>query len=238
MEKELALLVERLRQAGQNNLVSVILYGSGATGEYRKKHSDLNVLCLVARLEASDLAQLAPAFAWWIRRGHVAPLVFAREELVRAADIYAIELLDMKSAHRVLWGEDALKNLDVPMTLHAQQVERDLRNALVRLRESALAAGNRERHLRALVVDSVSSFAALFRHALIALGKTPPATRRETFDQLAATLGFDAAPFHAALDVRDGKRKESQMDAANVFAAYLASVTKATEEMDARLASK
>ena len=37
------------------------------------------------------------------------------------------------------------------------------------------------------MIASSSTFAALFRHALIALGETAPETRRETTDRLAAT---------------------------------------------------
>lgn len=235
MEKELSELVERLKQAAGANLRSVVLYGSAASGEFQPKHSDLNVLCVLDRLDAAELAKLDATTAWWARTGHPAPLVFTLEELRRSADIFAIELLDIKASHRVLHGEDVFSGFDVPMDLHRHQVERELRTNLVRLRQAYLAARQDSKTLEGLMDASVSTFAALFRHALIVLGQPVPPSKRAAVDALANLLGFDARGFHAVLEAREGKQH------ANVpatFAAYLAAVTRVAEEVDRRLAGQ
>ena len=140
MEKDLSELVEKLKHAAGANLRSVVLYGSAASGEFHPKHSDLNVLCVLERLDAAELARLNPAAAWWERKGHPAPLVFTLEELRRSADVFAIELLDIEASRRVLFGEDVFTGLEVPMSLHHQQVERELHTNLIRLRQAYLAA--------------------------------------------------------------------------------------------------
>src|SRR5208282_6017993 len=118
MEAKLSELVGRLKSAAAENLKSVVLYGSAVTGEFLEKHSDLNVLCVVAGARSGDLERLHPVAEWWARQGNPAPLIFTLEELTRSADIFAIELLDMKSRHRVLFGDDFLAHLDVPLKLH------------------------------------------------------------------------------------------------------------------------
>src|SRR5215467_4676828 len=127
MEQDLNDLVIRLRQAQGDNLTCVVLYGSAVAGDFHSKHSDLNVLSLVDRLDASVLESINPASAWWTRKGHPAPLVFTLEELRRSADVFAIELLDIKRSRRVLFGDDLVADLNIPMDLHHLQVERELR---------------------------------------------------------------------------------------------------------------
>ena len=128
MESKLAELVERLKSAAHDNLRAVVLYGSAVTGEFLAEHSDLNILCVVERAGSADLENLHAVAEWWIRQKNAAPLIFTFEELRRSADVFAIELLDMKSHHRMLVGEDFLANFEVPLQLHRLQVERELRN--------------------------------------------------------------------------------------------------------------
>ncbi|MGH9455411.1 MAG: hypothetical protein ACRD2O_15730, partial [Terriglobia bacterium] len=156
------------------------------------------------------------------------------EELQCSADVFAIELLDIQASHRVLAGDDPFPSLIVPMTLHRHQVERELRHHLIRLREAYVgAAGNAKAILR-LMTGSVSGFATLFRHALIALGEKPSKSRVEAATQLASVLGFDPAAFLTILSVREGKIRGREVAAESVFGAYLQAITRATGEIDRR----
>ena len=218
--------------------------------EYHDEHSDLNVLCLLGRLDGGELGKLRPVGLWWWRKGHPAPLVFTLEELRRSADIFAIELLDMKQRHRTLFGRDFLASFDVPMTLHRLQVERELRTSVIRLRQLFLQSRGHRDELTELMIASASSFAALFRHALIALGERVPDlavlsaplpaldSRRLAADRLAARVGFDVAAFHLVLDLRDGKRGAADINPESAFAAYLNAVTQVAEAIDRMLEQK
>src|SRR5713101_180251 len=193
MEKDLAELVERLKSAIGANLKTVVLYGSAAAGDFQPQHSDLNVLCVLDRLDGAELQKLGPTARWWEKKGHPAPLVFGLEELQRAADVFAIELLDIQARRRVLYGDDVIARLTVPMHLHSQQVERELRANLIRLRQGFLVTPRHLKTLLGLMTASVSTFAALFRHALIALGEPAPESKRAAVERLATKLGFDAS---------------------------------------------
>jgi predicted nucleotidyltransferase len=236
MEKELDELVQKLRAAAGDNLKSAVLYGSAVRGEFHPKHSDLNVLCVLERLDASGLAKLGPAATWWMRRGHPAPLLFTREALHRAADVFAIELLDIKAGHRVLFGEDVFTTMEVPMGLHRLQVERELRINLIRLRQHFLAARSSPKAVMKLMTESVSSFVALFRHALLALGEQPPDGKRDIVNRLAGLVGFDATAFQTVFDVREGKRHGRNLNVEETFRGYLEGITHVTDEVDRRWA--
>ena len=59
-EKDLTELVERLGKAAGANLSAVVLYGSAANQDFREEHSDLNILCLLQRIDAGELKKLPP----------------------------------------------------------------------------------------------------------------------------------------------------------------------------------
>ena len=172
---------------------------------------------------------------WWIRRGHRPPLVFTLEELRRSADIFTIELLDMKSHHRILFGEDVLAEISVPLHYHAIQVERELRTDWLRLRQAMLAAPKKPKVYLELMVSSFSAFAALFRHALIALGEAPAESKREAIDRIAQFAGADPAGFHAILGIREGKGKEREIDVEKTLNQYFAFVEAVTDKFDRQL---
>lgn len=232
MEALLTELTGRLRAAAGENLKAVVLYGSGATGEFQVGHSDLNVLCIVASSGSDELEELHGACLWWARKGHPTPRVFTFDELQRSADIFAIELLDMKHQHRMLFGEDFFDHLEVPTTLHRLQVERELRIAWLRLREAVLLAPHRKKAHLGIMVASITSFCVLFRHALMALGRPAPANKHEAVDAMAKFAGADPSAFQAILNLKEGNRNRSGLDVEATLHAYLEFVQVATNEVD------
>lgn len=228
--------VAKLKGVAGANLDSVVLYGSAAADDYQQGFSDFNVLCLVHRLDAPALAALRPAILWWRERGQPNPMVFTLDELQRSADVFAIELLDIKARHKVLSGTDHITGLKVPMELHRVEVERELRTNVIRLRELYMAAGSDTKKHLGLMEESLSSFATLFRHSLIALGQPAPENKREIFSALGAHLNFSSAPFLAVLEAREDRRKEAKLDVAETFRGFLEGVTRVADEVDRRLA--
>jgi predicted nucleotidyltransferase len=237
MEAKLTELVDRLKAAIHDNLKTVVLYGSAVTGEFRAGHSDLNIVCVVDRADAALLENAHGVAEWWMRQGNPAPLIFTVDELRRSADVFAIELLDMKLHHRILLGTDFLAEFEVPLQLHRLQVERELRTAWLRLRQAILAAPLSNKVHLGIMMNSVSPFCALFRHALLALGHEMPTTKRGSVDAIASLTGGNPTAFQAILDMREGKRKKREIDVEASLNAYLELVEVVTNEVDRRLES-
>jgi predicted nucleotidyltransferase len=236
-EKQINEFISRLRAASGENLLSVILYGSAADGEFHHDFSNVNLLCLLRESSYASLAALAPAVEWWAGQKHHAPLVLTREELERSTDVFSIELLDMQQRHRVLFGDDVLSGLHIPMHLHRAQLEYELREKLILLRGRLLLAANNKKHLWELLLGSLSTFVTLFRHGLIALGDTPPKAKREAVQALAARVAFDPSAFLQLLDIREHKAETKQFDVTDMFARYLAAVQQVTSAVDKMLDS-
>lgn len=231
-------LARRLQAAAGENLKAVVLYGSAARGDFHAGHSDVNTLCVLFRVDGAELQKLSPVVEWWMRAGHRPPVVFTEDELSRSADVFAIELMDIKRHHRMLLGEDIFDRLEVPKAALEAQVERELRTKVAQLRERYFAARRKNKDLLRLMTVSVSSTLAIFRHTLAVLGESAPPQGEEAVDGIAALMGFDAKPFHTLLALRQGKIKDREIDVETTFAGYLAAVTRAAEEFDRRLESK
>jgi hypothetical protein len=236
-EKQINEFVSRAREAGGDALQSIILYGSAATGEFHPEFSNVNLLCVLRDTSFHTLNNLAGTVSWWGRQKHPAPLVLTQKELERSADVFSIELLDMQQRHRLLYGEDVLTKLQIPMHFHRAQLEYELREKLILLREHLLMAlGNNDR-LWELLLRSLPGFTTLFRHTLMALGQPVPAGKREAVDTLAKRLAFDPSAFFQLLDLRERKIDKSQLDVADVFARYLTAVEQVTAAVDTMLDS-
>ncbi len=232
-ESVIAEFVEKIRAAAGPNLVSAILYGSAAQGDFHADYSDVNLLCLLRDVSLPALNQIAGAVAWWRGKRHHPPLVMTPQELISSADVFSIEFSDMKRRHRVLFGEDLLHGLQVPMSFHRAQLEYELREKLFLLRRHLLTAGKDEKQLWEVMLHSLSSFTTLFRHALIEMGDAGTKHSREAVAELSKKFGFDDSAFLQLLDVRASKSAGSGLKASDLAARYLEAITTVATAVDA-----
>jgi hypothetical protein len=236
-EKKINDFVARLRTAAGANLESVILFGSAVAGDFDPEFSNVNLFCVIRDSSFGALQAFAPAVKWWDGQKQPPPLFMTHDEIERSTDVFTIELIDMQRHHRVLFGEDVVKGLSIPVKLHRIQVEYELREKLALLRQHLLLAAGNDSRLWELLLRSVSSFATLFRHALIVLGHSAPVGKREAVQALSKQIGFDASGILQVLDVRERKYDRKKLDVADVFSRYLAALEQVTGAVDKMLDS-
>src|SRR5580692_7976932 len=236
-EKLIDEFVERLRTTAGTNLLAVILYGSAAAGDYVSEHSDVNLLCVLGETSFARIEALAPAVEWWAKQKHRAPLLMSAEEMRRSADVFSIEFLDMRRHYRLLWGEDVLKTLEVPMRLHRAQLEYELSEKTILLRQGLLAAAGNTEAKWDLLLRSLPTFGTLFRHALMAMasGGDGAESKREATTLLADKLGIDASVFGELLDIREHREQRKAAKVDDVFARYLKLAEQVTAAVDKML---
>jgi predicted nucleotidyltransferase len=219
-DAKLAELVKRLKEFAASNLECVILFGSAARGDFRESHSDLNLVCILRSLSVEELGRLSHVVKWWcVEQKEPAPLFFTHEELRQAADVFAIEILDMKHGRRVLYGTDVVARIEVPLNLHRLQVEHDLRTVLLKLREHYLRAPGDAKELVPILRKSFSGVLTLLRHTVIAFGEEPPLAARDIVSRAAHLTGSDPAIFETMLKLRETGELHGEI--VPVFGAYL-----------------
>jgi hypothetical protein len=231
MEKKLTDLVDRLKEAHKDRLVSVILYGSGAGGDHVEKFSDLNVICILTGIAASDLAHSEPIFIWWRDLGNPAPLLMSEVEVRSSTDCFTIEFHDMQERRRVLYGKDVIADLAIDRSFYRAQVEHELRAKLLRLRQKAGGVLSDGKALLRLMLDSVSTFFVLARHAILLSGGEVGWQKRDIAKKL-GELGADPAPFRTLLDLREQKKDDTTVDPLTLFEAYLKQIEAMVAHVD------
>jgi len=227
--------VKRVRDAGGTSVESVILFGSAVAGNFHEGLSNLNLLCVLKDTSFHSLEALGPAARWWDKQKQPPPLCMTRHEIERSTDVFTIELLDMQQHHRVLFGPDVLAALEIPMDLHRVQVEYELREKLILLREHILVSSENDGRLWELLLRSGPSFATLFRHALIALGDTSHKARRDAVQAMSQRLGLPSSALLEVLDVREKQLEKKRLNVRELAARYLAEVEKVTSAVDLAL---
>ncbi len=224
MQKRLDELVEKLKKAHGTGLQSVVLYGSAASGDFQEKHSDLNVICVLAEIGTKQLLDSEAVFRWWRDLGHPAPLLLTAEEIRTSADCFALEFSDILEARKILAGSNPFEGLEISDRDYRARVEYELRTKLLRLRQKAAGIMEDRPLLLRLMTDSVATFCVLFRHAMALMGEPRKFSKRDVVEQARLKLGIDAQPFLTLLDLREDKIKPRGLEATPLLASYLKEV--------------
>ncbi len=140
------------------------------TGDHQAEFSDINILCILSEISPRELAAGEDIFRWWREQGSPSPLLLTEQELLTSTDCFAIEFHDIQRQHRLLYGKDVITPLEIDDSFYRAQVEHDLRAKLLRVRQKAAGMLSNPDLLRRMLLDSVSTFCVLFRHALILKG--------------------------------------------------------------------
>ena len=235
-EKRIGEFVDRLQESEGANLESIVLYGSAASGTYDPEFSDINLLCVVRDTSAATLARIAPIVQWWTESQRV-PLIIGREELEHSTDVFSIEIIEIKARYRILYGHDIIQDLNVPMVLHRAQLEYELREKAILLREQLLLALGHDRRTWSVLMLSFSALITLFRHALIAAGESRPGSTIAALDAVAAKFSVDTSGFREVLEVREHRKRQHEVALRAVVERYVAAVEQVSAAVDRMLDS-
>jgi predicted nucleotidyltransferase len=225
--------VERLKSAYGQRLISVILYGSAASGDQDAAFSDVNVMCVLDRVDAKSLGQSEPIFKWLREQKVNTPLLMDERDVALSTDCFPIEFQDMKDGRRVLYGKDVVAEMLIDFSFYRARIEYELRSKLLRLRHQATPLLSNREALLKLCADSLSTFLILSKHALRISGRPVSHKRREIIAGLKQALGGDFKAFEALLDVREGKSaREAVADPLSLFDNYMNQIHAVTDFVD------
>ena len=234
MQNQFASFIDDLKATHRENLVSVILYGSAATGDYVAKRSDYNILIALRKITPRDLRNAHATIREWHKLGHPVPVYFTVSELKNAADVFPIEFHQMEAARKVLYGADVLKGVRISDAYLRHQVEYELRSKLILLRRQYIPASESVDGLRALMSESLSSFATLFRAVLLLAGATPPTRKHEVVAMTVEKLGLDGATFERVFNIRENNFAGDldEVAANKLFGDYMDQIERVIDSVD------
>lgn len=217
-------LVDGLSRTLNDKLLSVLLYGSKVSGEYRENRSDVNVFILIANASRETIDLLGGPIRSWTRAGHRMPVFVPKSELQIYAENLPIEFLDMQDHHRVIFGSDPLQELKVDNVNLRAQCAQELALKQLKLRQAVLLAAGNAKRLRKVLMDSLSSVLTLYRAGLRLEKEIPKESKIEAAVEFSKRAGFDDEYLERLWEIHLRRQNDNIEDLAVL---YLAGIERA-----------
>lgn len=165
-EQAVAQFIDAAKRAFDSDLVSIVLYGSGAEGKLRPT-SDVNMLVVLRQFDAARAELLREPMRVSHAMAKLSAMFVLENEVQAAADAFTVKFADMVVRHRVLYGSDPFSRVTISREATLRRLRQVLLNYELRLRERFVAVGLREEQLEKLIADAAgplrSSAASLLR---------------------------------------------------------------------------
>lgn len=216
----------------RDDLKSIILYGSGARGEYIPKKSDLNFLIVLTEAAMERLKEAFPLIRKWRKRRVNIPLFLTEEYITSSLDSFPVEFLNFRDSHILVFGKDVLEGLSFDKKSIRLQCERELKGKLLLLREAYLDSEGKTRNLGQVSSASLTAFLSLFRALLFLRDREIPHHNNEIISTAAKEIGFDEKPFMEVLRVREGKVKARHDEMGTIVEKYLGAIRELWKTVD------
>lgn len=186
---------DQLSQQLSENLYALILYGSHARSGYAAEHDDVNLFLIVQDASTDALRSIESAIAEWTRHREPPPVIVSKAEWEDSADVFPIEIEDMRDAHELLTGTDPFAGITTRTVDLRHELEREVRGKLLQLRSQYAAVAPDGKALTRLLLDSVGTFFVLMRALVRLVGGTPGADPEHLVAQAAEAAQLDPNAF-------------------------------------------
>ena len=214
------------------DLLSIILYGSGARADYNPKRSDLNFMIVLTDQGMAFLDRVMEAVKRWQKYNVATPLFLTPSYMIDSLDSYPIEFLNIKRRHKIIYGEDQIASLSFDGKHIRLQIERELRGKLLHLRSGWLETRDKAKNLRQLIAVSLTAFVSLLSALLYLKCKEIPEGNNEIITAAGSVLGFDAGVFLDCEKIHRGNDHFSSDEIKAVFRKYLKQVEQLCQQID------
>jgi hypothetical protein len=194
---------DQLEGALGNNLLSLMLYGPAVRQEGTGTATMLLILQDAGPRSLRPIEDLVKA---WTKKDNPPPLIFAEHEWEASADVFPIEIEDMREAHLLVRGRDPLQDIQTSREDLRHELEREIRGKLLQLRTEFAAAASDGKALGALLEGSARTFFVLFRAILRLVGRSPSQEPRALVQETAEVTGIDTGAFTWVLERMSGEK--------------------------------
>jgi len=169
------IFIEKIKSIWQEDLVSVILYGSFLKEKLDYKTSDVNLMILVKNVELDKIFHSRKVVRTFHHRIRLIPLFLSVDFFRSSLDSFAIEWREIKTNYRILYGQDLVKETEIKNEDIRLQLEREAKQNIIRFQQGLLFGWR----LPTLISKSAKSLRILCRNAQALVGG-------ETFSHLVA----------------------------------------------------
>jgi len=226
-------ITEDYRALFGDDLISIILYGSATGKDYRPGKSDINFMIVLSETGIEELHKALGTVERWKKRRVATPLFLSKFYIETSLDVFPIEYLNFQSNHRVVYGENVLKDLSFDPELLRLQCEREIKGKLLLLREAYLESAGKAKNLRDVISRSIGTFAAIFKALLFLKGREAPPETREIIKTTCRVFDLESAVFERLLSIKLEKEKPRDEEMQKIYRDYLREVRTLSKRINA-----
>lgn len=188
------------------DLLSIVLYGSAARGEYVFKKSDLNFLIVLTDRGLSNLSKALPLVEKWRKRAVAIPLFMSEAYLTTSLDSFPIEFFNIKTHYKLVFGHDLIKGLSIQRSDLRRECERELKGKLLHLRQAYFITRGKRKEFHKLFAISFKSFFPLLPVVLELIGEPIPEKRKEMMKVIIQKCQLDGTVFKQLWEIMEQKK--------------------------------
>jgi hypothetical protein len=184
------------------------------------------------KFDAQHLKAISPIVKGFRGRDRVSSLVLGLNEIMDSADVFPIRFLDIKQYHKLLYGKDIFEDLVIETKHLRYELERQVRNINMRLRQMYMHSNYTAAELRDMIVSDLSGFTHHLASLLYLHGINPPIKKEEIIMKSAEVFGVDANVLNKIISLKRGGNTPPKSIMEELFDAYLQTVNKIEEDVD------
>jgi hypothetical protein len=162
-----------------DNVVSIAMYGSAVTHEYKPGISDINIVLILKDDSIQSISKCSTVAAKWNKSRVSIPFFMTGKFIASALDSYPVEFLDIKSNYRIIYGEDLFEHIDIKREHLRLQCERELRGISLHLRRSFIEYGHNSKALVHLLTVSFKKLLPVLKAMILLNDRHIPKLRSD-----------------------------------------------------------
>jgi hypothetical protein len=211
LEATLEQTVSALRTELGDNLYSCCIYGSAVRGNAIEGVSDINLLIVVNQSTSAAHEAIARAIGG---QAEIDPFVLGRRGFERSMRAFAPKFASIRRNHRVLFGADPLKDMNVDVSLEKFLCEQAVRNLRLRLVYSFVTRQQHKAYDR-FIVRNISIMFVQFSEALRLNGVTIPTAFEARIPIFEREFKVDGRVFQDLIALKKSPQRFSEADCVN-----------------------
>ncbi|MBI1730079.1 hypothetical protein HY229_04700 [Candidatus Acetothermia bacterium] len=198
--------VGKLSGSFKEDLVSIILYGSGASPYFEAGKSDINLLILLREIKPERLRQ-ATQIGRNFRVTGAQPLFMLLTEFQQMADLFPIESLEIKESYQILVGDDVVNKIQISFSAVQTQLLRELMAKAIRCRAYFEENSRDPKALELFLRELISPYRTLMRTILRSVDDQypPPLEFLEVIGQMEEKCKLPCESFRQVYLLKTGR---------------------------------
>jgi len=220
------------RQIFGEDLVSIIVYGSAARGEYIPKKSDVNFLIILSNAGIERFHAAQDTIHKWGKRRVAVPLFLTEEYIHNSLDSFPIEFLNISSHYSVVFGKDVFADITISREDLRLQLEREMKGKLLNLRQAYFQAAGDPKSAALLIRDSFGTFLSLFPAVLFLKNESISQNTRENIKRVSLLFKLDTHVLEQLYSIRGESEKLKKSRTSELLRNYITQIRTLAQQTD------